>query len=296
MKVLSLVTMLVFINVIAGGTILETLTVMKYFERNHSDYQEREAMKEVLDSIVKKFDDLVTLDIDDELSPVLDSIRNKYTCYNLVIKDISSGCNLNFLPGSVLSEPSLANFLFADGNAERFLRFRANRGFDTDIIAWEPFLKEEALAAVVCYGWFSTLHKDNETGQKLAAAYGCSEDGSFPIMNDMPLININTMDPALIAPLLSLRSWRIPGAAAKATALKNRLEQGPVSEKELMAFLALRENHEIFRYLGVRTSFWALSFKNNHYQMDAIIAAVPEHGGKSVTRYVLIEGRLSRAV
>jgi len=278
-------------SVIAGGIIPETLALTKYFESNRSDYQERETTKEVLDSIVKSFDDLAALDIDDELSPVLESIRNKYTRYKLTIQDISSGCNLNFLPDNVLSEPSLAKFLFKDENTESFIRFRANRGFDTEKTAWIPFLKEEVLSAVVCCGWFSTLHKDSETAQKLAASHG-----SLKLMNDMPLINVNTMDPALAAPFLSFRSWRISGAAAKAEALKKRLEQGPISDTELRTVLALKENHEIFQYLGVRTSFWALSFGNGRYRMDAIIAAVPERGGKTVAFYTLIEGRLSRVV
>ena len=294
MKALSLVTLLIFLGVISGGTILETASVTKYFDRSRSDFREREATKELLDAMVERFGDLVALDFDDEKNPLLESIRTQYASYNLTIRDISSGINLNFLPDSFLSEPSLAKFLFSEGSAERFLGFRKSHGFDTEISAWKPFLREEALNAVVSYGWFSTLHKDTEAGQRIAVSYGNSGDGLYPLMNDMPLINVNTMDIALLAPMLSYRSWRIAEAAAKAAALKSKLEHGPLTEGELRAILALNANHEIFRYLGVRTSFWSLSFKNGRYRMDAVIAAVPEQGGKTIEYYTIIERRLSR--
>jgi hypothetical protein len=288
--------LLMFLGVLAGGPILENATITKFFDRSRSDFRERETMKELLDVLVHRFDVLIALDADDEQNPALENIRSGYGAYNLTIRDISSGCNLNFLPDSILSESSLSDFLFVGGNAEGFLNFRRYRGFITEISAWKPFLKEEAMGSVVCYGWLLTVHADSETGRMLAASFGRSGDQLFPLANDLPLVNVNTVDTALLAPLLSCRSWQIPGVSAKAAALKSRLEQGPVNEGELRTLLGLGESHEIFRYLGVRTTFWGLSFKNGHYRMDAVIAAVPERGSKTIDHYILIEGKLSRAV
>ena len=294
MKALSLVILLIFLGVIAGGTILESSAVMKNFDRSRSDFREREKMKELLDMIVRDFDYLINTDADYEHHPVLESIRSEYTAYSLTIKDISSGCNLNFLPDSDLSDSVMASFLFAEGNADEFIRFRRYNGFVTDIFEWQRFLKEEALSAVVCYGWFSSLHNDAEIERMLSASYGRSGEELYPLMNDMPLINVNTMDTSIIAPLLSRRSWNINGAATKAAALKSRLEHGPITQRELQTLLELAENHDVFRYLGVRTAFWSIFFHNGRYVMNAIIAAIPERGGKEILRYSIIEGRLSR--
>ena len=296
MKALSLVMLLIFFGVIAGGTILENAAVMKFFDRSRFDFREREIMRDMLDELVRTFNELVFLDADDEQNPVLENIRNRYAVYNLSIKDVSSGFNLNFLPDADLSDPGIAEFLFANGNAEGFLRFRRYQGFVTEKVAWSSFLKEESMGSVVCYGWFSTLHKEAETCRMLAAVFGKTGEDLYPIMNDLPLINVNTMDTALIAPLISRRSWRINNAVAKATAIKNRLEQGSLTEGELRSLLDLAENHEVFRYLGVKTAFWSLSFKKGRYRMDAVLAAIPERGTRTIMHYTLIEGRLSRAV
>ena len=294
MKALSLVVLIMFLGVIVGAVIFESSAVMKNFDRNRSDFREREKTRELLDAMVHSFGNLVDTDADYDENSILESIRSLYAAYNLTIRDISSGCNLNFLPDDVLSDPAMAGFLFTGGNADEFIRFRRYCGFVTEISEWQSFLKEEALNAVVCNGWFSALHVDSETGRMLAASYGKTGEELYPLMNDFPLINVNTMDTSLIAPLISRRSWRINGAAAKATALKNRLESGPVTEGELTSLLGLAENHEIYKYLGVRTAFWKLSFKNGRYKMDAIVAAIPEKGVKTILHYSLIEGRLSR--
>jgi hypothetical protein len=284
-----------FMVVLAGGTVLESTAVMKYLDRSRSDFRERESMKRLLDEMVGRFEDLIVMDVDDEQNQVLENIRHEYSSYGLTIKDISSGCNLNFFPDTVLSDTSLADFLFAS-NADGFLQFRRNHGFVRDSSVWKTFLKEEALNSVVCYGWFSPAHADSETGRMLAASLGRQGEGLYPVMNDMPLININTIDTALLGPLLSSRFLGIDNAAVKATALKNRLEYGPVTERELQSMLGLRETHEVYQYLGVRTTFWALSFKNEQYRMDAVIAAVPERGSRIIERYILIEGIVSREV
>ena len=294
MKALSLVILLISLGVVAGGAMLESTAVTKLFDRSRSDFRERETMKELLDELVSSFNELVDIDVDDYRNPALENISSRYAAYNLTIRDISSGCNLNFLPDADLSESGLESFLFAGGSAEAFLRFRRDRGFVTDVSELKHFFKEEALGAVVCYGWFSTLHSEAETNRMLAASYGRTGDALYPIMNDLPLINVNTMDTALLATLLSRSSWRIANAAAKAAALKNRLEHGSVTEGELRSVLGVAENHEVFRYLGVRTAFWLLSYKKGFYKMEAIIAAIPERGSRNIERYVLIEGKLSR--
>ena len=296
MKAVSLVLVLIFFGIIASAAILETAAVMKLFDGNREDFRERETIKAVLDEIVHSFNDLVALDADYEQNPVLESIRYRYAEYDLIISDISSGFNLNFLPDIELNERGIAAFLFATGNAESFLGFRRSRGFVTDIAQWSAFLKEEALEAVVCYGWFSSHHKNTNTGRMVAISYGSTVEELFPLINDLPLINVNSVNTVILAPLLLRPSWRISNAAARVTALTNRLEQGPVTEAELQSLLRLQDNHDIFRYLGVRTTFWGLSFKKDRYRMDAVIAAVPEKGSKNIDYYTLIEGKLSREI
>lgn len=294
MKAISLVILLMTFGVIAGGTMLESSALVKHFDTSRRDFREREETRDILDAIVGRFAYLAALDADDEGEPVLEAIRRDYTAYNLMIEDISSGCNLNFLPDADLADTAMASFLFAGESADAFLSFRRRNGFVTGKAEWKPFLKDEAWEAVVCKGWFSVLHGDSETGRMLAASYGRSGEALYPLMNMLPLINVNTADPAIFAPLLSRRSWRISGAAAKAAALKERVTEGAIDSGDLRSILSLPESHDLYRYLGVRTAFWGLSFRNGPYRLDAVIAAIPERESDLIERYTIIEGRLHR--
>jgi hypothetical protein len=297
MKSFSAAVMVIFLGMLAGGAMLPAAAVMKYVDRDKADFREREGMGDLLDGMVRRFEELAAEESDGRDHPVLEEIRSDYAAYGLSIKDISSGLNLNFLPDADLSDPAMAAFLFSGGNAGAFLSRRKITGFEQSMEGWKTFLTEEGFSAAVCYGWFSTAHIGQETFVRLSS--GREEGELFPLVNDLALINVNTADPSLFAPLLSRASWRIPQAARKAEALVKRLEGGRVSAGELRSLLGLSGEHELFRYLGVKTAFWALRFEKGKYVMDAVVAAVPgavrgEGSRGIVERYRLIEGRLHR--
>jgi hypothetical protein len=284
-----------FLGVLTTGAVLYTAAVMKFFDRSRNTFREKEAALELLDLIVLRFEDLVREEADDAGHPVLERLRSDYAGQSLSIVDVSSGCNLNFLPEADLSDPALAAFLFASGSAEPFFAFRKIRGFVTDAEEWTPFLKEEALRSVVSSGWFSAFHVDSETFAMLAASFGRGDAaGLYPLVNKMPLINVNTVDPALLKPLLSRSAWRVPNAGVKAAALTSRLERGPLTGLELRSILGLPESHRVFRYLGVKSAFWRIRFTSRRYRVAALIAAVPGKGREAVERYQLVESRLER--
>jgi hypothetical protein len=291
--------MVVVLGLLFAGPLLESAAVMRLFDRDRSDFRARESMRETLDEIVRRFDALTESSADGEDHPLLEGLRAEYAEYGLEIRDISSGLNLNFLPEADLAESALAAFLFVSGNGGSFCTFRRSRGFVSDADEWKPYLTDEAQRAVVVYGWLPEIHGDSEAGAMLAATFGSREEGLYPLVNGMAPVNVNTVYPGVLKPLLARASWRIPGAAAKAEQLESRRAGWTLTEGDLRAVLGVPTGHEVYRYLGVRTAFWGVRFTGGRYRMDAVIAAIPERGsgggaGTGVKEYRLIEGRLNR--
>jgi hypothetical protein len=295
-KALGASVLIVVLALLSAGPLLESAAVMRLFDRDRNDFRVRERMRETLDEIVRRFDALTEIGADDGEHPLLEGLKAEYAAYGLEIRDISSGLNLNFLPEADLSESALAAFLFVSGSAGSFCAFRRSRGFVSDADEWKPYLTDEAQRAVTVYGWLPEMHGDSEAGAVLAAVFGSGGEGLYPLVNGMAPVNVNTVYPGVLKPLLARASWRIPGAAAKAEQLESRRSGGALTEGDLRAVLGVPAGHEVYRYLGVRTAFWGIRFTGGRYRMDAVIAAIPERGSGAagVKEYRLIEGRLNR--
>jgi hypothetical protein len=284
---------LLAVGIWAAGPLVETAAVVRLFDRDRNEFRVKEAMRETLADIVARFQVLTDSEAEDEEHPLLEGLRREYAGYDLRIRDISSGINLNFLPEADLCEAGLSGFLFRAGDTGAFLAFRRERGFVRDPAAWGPFLTEAGRQAVVVYGWLPEMHHGSEAGEMLAAAFGpAGGEGLYPLENGLAPINVNTAYPGVVGALLSRRAWRIP--AERVERVIDRAAGGVMSGGELRALVGLPEGHEVYRYLGVRTAFWGVSFTRGIYRMEAVLGAIPERGGGTIVEYRLMEGRIGR--
>jgi hypothetical protein len=285
--------LLVLLGGIVSANILFGGSVALFFNRNRTAFQKTEEALSILEKIVENFDQTVLEEYDFPDSIHLTSLRGKYADKSLAINDISSGIHLDFLPDSVVTDSKLSDFLFLSGTASSFLDFRNSRGLTVEKDVWIPFLKEGLISCCVSYGWLQSAHKESFAYKTISSSFGSSTpEELFPVVNDIPLINVNFADNRIFEPLLSMQSMHITSAHSKAESLKAKLLTGPVTDGELKSIIGLPVSHAIYRFLGVKTTFWSINFHNEGYVINAVIAAIPEDDGKTVKSYQLIERRI----
>ncbi|MDR0455442.1 MAG: hypothetical protein LBH20_02000 [Treponema sp.] len=290
---LGAVIILFFVSAIFAGSVLFIQANMTYFRRNSFEQEEKIKAENMLKEIVRSFQPLKGYDYDAVNNPLLLDLQNKYADYNLAIMDISSGYHLDFLTDSDLHDTRLREFLFRNGNPSEFIAWRNSHGLSTVKTAWRSFLRDEAWDSCVSYGWIHTSQTDSFAFSVVSASYKTGDLKSlFPLVNQMPLINVNMVSPDIITPLIMRPVFEVKKPSEKAETLKNKLLQGQVILSDLSSYLEIPKNHALFTYLGTKTAFWRIIFcyRSGMY-VEAVVAAIPKKDGgiQEIAQYILID-------
>lgn len=287
------VIILFFLSAILVSSALFVQASMIYFRRNSNEQEEKTSADKLLREIVLSFQQLTSYDYDSIENPVLSYLRNKYADYNIDFMDISSGYHLDFLSDGELQDERLKNFIFINESPSEFISFRNSRGLTTDKTMWKTFLKEQALEACVSYGWIHKSQIDSFAFTVISASHKTTELKSlFPLVNEMPMMNVNMVSPDIITLLVLRPSFKIEKSAEKAETLKNKLLQGPVILSDISSYLEIPREHAIFAYLGTKTAFWKIIFcYRQRMYVEAVVAAIPKQGGgiQEIMQYKLID-------
>ena len=284
---------LFFLSALAAGFAMFFQASIRYFNNNSIQFNERAGADKLLLEIVASFQPLKDYEYDDENNPLLLNLQNEYYDYGLSISDISSGYHLDFLPDRDLLDEKLKDFLFINGTPQDYFTFRNTHGISTDKENWKEFLKEDAYKACTSYGW---IHKTQTNSFAFSIASTSHKtkniDALFPLVNEMPLMNVNMVPPEIITPLIMRQAFGISKPEEKNNNLINRLLQGPVILSDISSFLEISNNHALFAYLGTKTSFWKIIFiyKPGMY-VEAVLAAIPKKGGgiQEIAQYKLLD-------
>jgi hypothetical protein len=210
----------------------------------------------------------------------------------LDIRDVSSGYRLDFLSDEELANPLLRNYLFTD--AAGFTGLRESRGLSPDRETWRPFVKDSAWDACVSYGWLNPARGDSFALRYVKHSFG--EGGLFPLVNRLPMMNINMIEAETAEPLIRTPGFGVKSPMEKMEALREALRRGPVSKGELSALLELSGDSRIFSYLGVKTAFWKIRFAiPSGFYAEAVLAAIPKSmETDTIGEYRLIDRSISR--
>jgi len=290
---LGAVIILFFVSAMFAGSVLFIQTNMTYFRRNSYEQEEKVKAENLLKEIVQSFQPLRGYEYDAVDNPLLFHLQNKYADYSLAIMDISSGYHLDFLTDSDLHDTKLKEFLFRGGNPSEFIAWRNSHGLSTAKTVWRSFLRDEAWDSCVSYGWIHTSQTSSFAFSVASASYKTSDLKSlFPLVNEMPLMNVNMVSPDIITPLIMRPDFKIEKPSEKAETLRNKLLQGQVILSDLSSYLEIPQNHALFTYLGTKTAFWKIIFcyRPGMY-VEAIIAAIPKKDGgiQEIAQYTLID-------
>jgi hypothetical protein len=230
----------------------------------------------------------------------------------LIFEDASAGVKLDFVQDAVLKLPAFENFFFKT-DAASFIAQRNAMGLTSNRELWKPFLTEDGFNCSAAYGWLNKEDKDTFAYGIISSIWETSDPATlFPLVNELPKINVNTANPKLLLPLL--KAARIP--EDRAHILEARLSDGPVNENELQRIIGAPVENGIYRTLGVKTAFWRIRLPVNadktnvganvdgtdtgvaageHGErcfIEGIVAAIPERGSKHIEKYKLIEWSL----
>jgi hypothetical protein len=290
--------LLFFLAAVFSGVILFASSAMTYFQRSRNDFTEKENAQIILDKIVEGMQRLKDYPYDDRRNAALEQLRFVHAANKLEITDISSGYHLDFLSDEDLKDKNIIEYLFKNGDSSGFIRWRNTNGLSLSSELWREFVKEESFDSCVAYGWIPVTWINSFAYRTVRASWDkVTNENLFPLVNDFPAMNVNMVNPDILKPLVMRGEFKIEKAAEKFESLKNKLLAGPVTDSDISSILQIPLSHELFCYLGTKTSFWKLSFLFPGIGfVEGIVAAIPKQEGKrqEIEEYRLIDRRFTR--
>lgn len=283
---------LFFLSSAIAASLLFFSAASAYFRRSAGEEAEFTRAAGLIGEITEALQPLKDYPCDYRNNPLLSELILRYASLNLDIEDVSSGYRLDFLSDEELENPSLRDYLFTDTAA--FISLRESRGLSPDRETWRSFVKDSAWDACVSYGWLNPSR-----GNSFALRYvkhKLGNGGLFPLVNRLPMMNINMIEVEAAEPLIMTPGFGIKNPGEKLEALREALRRGPVFGEDLPALLELPGDSKIFSCLGVKTAFWQIRFTiPPDFYAGAILAAVPESAESGIIgEYRLIEWSISR--
>jgi hypothetical protein len=292
-RAVSLCALVIALSGVASSAMLANAAEYRYAGASIKDYRKEEKALEIAEMIKERFMSLAAELEDYEEHPVLENIRAEFGPYGIKIEDASSGLHLDFLSDGFLAE--IAPYVFKSGNADGFIALRNSIGLTSEKEKWKGFVKEEVFPDVSCYGWLNNEEGGDYAKKTIAVSRGArNENELFPVMNSLPSMNVNNMRRELLEALLSIPSWKISAASDKAKRLSEESERGAIGNGVLRTVLALPETHKVYRYLGVKTQFWRVSYRYEDLRVSIILAAIPEISGRAIAEYKITERSIEK--
>lgn len=289
----SAVLLLFFIAAIISGGVLYASAAMTYSRNDTRYFDNRAAADQLLDEIITKMQPLRLYPYDDKNNEVIALLCREYNNYDLQITDVSSGYHLDFLSDVDMADNNIVRFLFLDNTGTNFTAWRNLNGLSVSKSAWREYLKEEAWASCVSYGW---LHKDDMESfafRSISRSFAITApDRLFPLVNDFPRMNVNMVNPEILRPLIMRDSFKIERPNEKADALINRLRGGPILHSDISSTLRIPVNHPLMGYMGTKTAFWKIHFiMSPSLEVEAVVVAIPKKDGavQEIENYRLID-------
>jgi hypothetical protein len=285
--------LLFFLSALVMSAALGVSVVLSYVQRNSREQAERLQADTILAGMVQELQELTLYPYDDRNNGVLRGLAARYARYNITIEDVSSGYHLDFLSDRDLEDPLLRGYLFVNG-AAGFIARRDAQGLAPEKDRWRPFIRDDAWDACVSYGWINPAAGDSFALRGASASFNARPEDLFPLVNELPLINVNMIQADILKPLILRPAFNIENPEEKMELLKNRLARSPVLAADIGSLLRIPGTHALFAYLGVKTAFWKLSFTLEKMTVEALIGAIPDRNSGNIREYRLIDRRIEQ--
>ena len=241
------------------GTLI--LSMNKKVHSIENIYTNTTKIENVLSEIQTDIQFLVDLQVDTFEDSRFNNFMAKYSPYDFVISDVSTGINELFMSEDFINSTIIYKLLRNDYEA-----------IETD------------------YGWLNKKYANNDFLQELENDFSSSD--LYPFVNELPLNNIYFMDIDYLQALLEYNN--IKDVESKIIDIENNLHN--IKQKEdLCTILNCNVSHPVFDFIGTKTTFWKITFDMDDNFVEAIIAAIPKRNKlDEIDHYELITKNIKR--
>ncbi|HHU37653.1 MAG TPA: hypothetical protein GXZ47_10585 [Treponema sp.] len=287
---------ILFISVLLSGLSVYAFSSFDYYTKNVIENQRMKEIKHLLYLVISDMQIMVNDEIDYPDDPSILFLRSKYDKNELILKDVSSGYHIDFMPDDLLASSSISEYLFLGESAISYIKHRDENGFSMTNAALEQFIKRPVLASCTVLGWLNINEQKSFAFKEISATFNSTDtDVLFPVVNTMPMTNVNMIEPEILTPLLYSGFFGIEKVSAANERMIARFGFGPVDDTDISAVLKVPESSRLFTYLGGKTSFWELFFTIHDVTVNALIGGIPDKNNKSrmVKEYRLVDWSMS---
>lgn len=184
------------------------------------------------------------------------SLVSEVCSYDFTVEDVSTDINKNFISSEILENEYIRQYVLSN--------------------------EEEAFRE---YGWINPKFAEKKVIDEVSADF--ENKNTFPLINNMPLLNIHFMSDSFIKAVLEY--YKIKNAKQKIESIKQKLN-AETTVKELAEILEVSETHSVFDLIGFKTVFWKIIFETDKYRCNAVFAAVPQkENQKKIKKYILVK-------
>lgn len=203
-------------------------------------------------------------EVDFDNAKNLNALVDKYKHLSFSIEDVSTGINTDLLDTAITENEKL-----------QFL------------------MSKKGKSIIVDYGWMSYQYHSNTKLEEIKKEFGVTNsDSLFPLINNLPLNNINYMDEELLEVYLEIFNYE---NADELVYIFNQMKSNGIGVNDILNVLKIKDTNLLMSILGTKTSFWKIDFIYLNYNVELIIAAIPEKDFRKVSEYVLIEKSVVRS-
>jgi hypothetical protein len=245
----------------------------------------------------------------------------------IVVRDVSSRLDPNWLQKNVLTRTGLASLLRPGRSADELQQHREDQGFYSDIQSgygdlfnegWEPYLTSYGYANINLADEFALerlflIRTGDQPGSKvfhskiqdllmakrlikptdLRDFLGADFQRLFPVVNAEPVMNSHFVDQVILSELLAYPDLKVPDPARAAGRILSSRGAVELTEDTLKEIIAAPDDSRIYQYLGVTTWFWQITVSLGSHQERMVVARLPSEGQEPAV-FVTVEERYSR--
>ena len=260
----SMLLLIFSLSIILSGITVLINSVSTRINREKEVFTQKHDAEEVLNAILDDFQKLKEDECDSEKSIGKRNLLEKYSAYNLVMNDCSTGINLNFLSKKYAESSVL----------ERFLEINPER--------------------VVKYGWIYEFNSDKELINQILQDFNEEKINELnPLVSKIAPLNIYEMDQNFLEVIFAIN--KVADFKDKAELLIEKMKQEDIKSSSIPSIIGVNPSHPVVNWLGVKTVLWKSSFNTEKMDVNAVIAGIA--GDKNPTlidKYILIESECNK--
>jgi len=262
--------------------------------------------------VLGEFLDALAADATPEADSRLDPAHTRFAdSQSVSIADASSRINLNFDQTFFLERSSLLPLLFgSEAQVSLLQEARLTAGFRIyEELGFEEVLLEDAPADLLSPYSYGNVHASGEIELERLYAQVTEDPGAaaafrsriqaartegeviaegdllslltphfdrvYPLINAFGRFNVHFADERVLEAVITYPAFEIPNPQTVLGVMLGARDQGEVTPAVIRATLGVAEDNRALGFLGVRTWFWQLVYRDERHASTAIIARLP---------------------